>query len=56
VNTDLQRAEEITQRYHVEGVPEIVINGKYTTDVGKAGSHEQLSRRNQRPGRQRARH
>jgi thiol:disulfide interchange protein DsbA len=42
VNTDLQRAEEITQRYHVEGVPEIVINGKYTTDVGKAGSHEQL--------------
>ncbi len=42
VNTDLQRAEEITQRYHVEGVPLIVINGKYLTDVGKAGSHESL--------------
>lgn len=42
VNTDLQRAEEITQRYHVEGVPQIVVNGKYTTDVGKAGSHESL--------------
>jgi thiol:disulfide interchange protein DsbA len=42
VNTDLQRAEEITQRYHVEGVPVIVINGKYMTDVGKAGSHENL--------------
>ncbi len=42
VNSDLQRAEEITQRYHVEGVPLVVINGKYMTDVGKAGSHENL--------------
>ncbi len=42
VNSDLQRADEITQRYHVEGVPLIVINGKYMTDVGKAGSHEKL--------------
>ncbi|HEX3835984.1 MAG TPA: thiol:disulfide interchange protein DsbA/DsbL [Steroidobacteraceae bacterium] len=42
VNTDLQRAEEITQRYHVEGVPLIVVNGKYITDVGKAGSDANL--------------
>jgi thiol:disulfide interchange protein DsbA len=42
VNSDLQRAEVITQRYQVEGVPLVVINGKYTTDVGKAGSHENL--------------
>ena len=42
VNADLQRAEEITQRYHVEGVPLVVINGKYVTDVGKAGTHENL--------------
>jgi protein dithiol oxidoreductase (disulfide-forming) len=42
VNADLQRAEEITQRYHVEGVPLIVVNGKYITDVGKAGTHENL--------------
>jgi thiol:disulfide interchange protein DsbA len=42
VNADLQRAEEITERYHVEGVPLIVINGKYITDMGKAGSHENL--------------
>jgi thiol:disulfide interchange protein DsbA len=42
VNADLQRADEITQRYHVEGVPLVVINGKYITDVGKAGSHEEL--------------
>jgi thiol:disulfide interchange protein DsbA len=38
VNSNLQRAEQLTQRYHVEGVPLVVINGKYTTDVGKAGS------------------
>jgi protein dithiol oxidoreductase (disulfide-forming) len=42
VNAALQRADEITQRYHVDGVPLIVINGKYMTDVGKAGSHENL--------------
>jgi protein dithiol oxidoreductase (disulfide-forming) len=42
VNANLQRAEEITQRYHVEGVPLIAVNGKYTTDVGKAGSEDKL--------------
>jgi protein dithiol oxidoreductase (disulfide-forming) len=42
VNSNLQRAEQLTQRYHVEGVPLIVINGKYTTDVGKAGSQANL--------------
>ena len=42
VNANLQRAEEITLRYHVEGVPFIAINGKYTSDVNKAGSHEKL--------------
>ena len=38
----LQRAEQLTQRYHVEGVPLIVINGKYTTDVGKANGQANL--------------
>jgi thiol:disulfide interchange protein DsbA len=42
VNADLQRAEEITERYHVEGVPLVIINGKYMTDVGKAGTHDAL--------------
>jgi thiol:disulfide interchange protein DsbA len=42
VNSNLQRAEQLTQRYHVEGVPLIVINGKYTTDVAKAGSQSNL--------------
>ncbi len=42
VNSNLQRAEQLTQRYHVEGVPLIVINGKYTSDVGKAGGPSEL--------------
>ena len=42
VSNNLQRAEEITQRYHVEGVPFFAVNGKYTTDVGKAGGEGKL--------------
>jgi len=42
VNSNLQRAEQLTQRYHVEGVPLVVINGKYTTDVAKAQGQSQL--------------
>jgi thiol:disulfide interchange protein DsbA len=42
VNSNLQRAEQLTQRYHVDGVPLIVINGKYTSDVGKAGGQSEL--------------
>jgi thiol:disulfide interchange protein DsbA len=42
VATNLQRAEGLTQRYHVEGVPLVVIDGKYTTDVAKAGNQANL--------------
>ncbi|MBX5459492.1 MAG: thiol:disulfide interchange protein DsbA/DsbL [Steroidobacteraceae bacterium] len=42
VNSALQRAEQLTQRYRVEGVPMIVVNGKYKTDVGQAGGPSQL--------------
>lgn len=42
VNSDLQRAEEITNRYGVQNVPLVVVNGKYTTDVAKAGGASQL--------------
>jgi thiol:disulfide interchange protein DsbA len=42
VNSDLQRAEQLTQRYHVEGVPFIVVNGKYSTDIYKAGGEGKL--------------
>jgi len=42
VHTKLQRAEELNRRYRVTGVPAVVVNGKYFTDVGMAGGHEQL--------------
>jgi thiol:disulfide interchange protein DsbA len=42
VETSLQRADQLTKRYQVGGVPFIVINGKYTTDVGSAGGQNQL--------------
>jgi protein dithiol oxidoreductase (disulfide-forming) len=42
VNTALQRAQELTERYNITGVPTIVVDGKYSTDVGKAGSPDKL--------------
>jgi len=42
VTADLEHAQEITDRYHVEGVPFVVVAGKYSTDVGKAGGHPEL--------------
>lgn len=42
VTTRLQQASDLIRRYKVEGVPLIVVNGKYTTDVGSAGGHTQL--------------
>lgn len=42
VTTAMQRAEQLVKRYQVEGTPFMVVNGKYTTDVGAAGGHSQL--------------
>jgi protein dithiol oxidoreductase (disulfide-forming) len=42
VNSNMTRAQEITQRYRVDHVPFFVVNGKYTTDVSMAGSETQL--------------
>jgi protein dithiol oxidoreductase (disulfide-forming) len=42
VNTDLARADEITRRYRVDGVPLFAVNGKYTTDITHAGSEDKL--------------
>ena len=42
VSSNLQRAEQLTQRYQVQGVPLVVINGKYATDVAKAGNSNDL--------------
>ena len=42
VQSKLQQAEELTTRYKVEGVPLVVINGKYVSDVGMAGGQANL--------------
>lgn len=38
VQTDMAKADDLVHRYHVDGVPLVVINGKYVTDVNMAGS------------------
>ncbi len=42
VQTNLQKADDLDRRYKIDGVPTIVIDGKYETDVGRAGSEQQL--------------
>jgi protein dithiol oxidoreductase (disulfide-forming) len=43
VNSNLQRAERLTNSYRVASVPIMVVAGKYVTDIEKAGGHEQLT-------------
>jgi len=42
VNTDMQRADELVQRYRVDGVPTFIVNGKYKADVASAGGPDKL--------------
>ena len=42
VQTDLSKADDLVHRYHIDGVPTIIINGKYMSDVNMAGSPAQL--------------
>ena len=42
VESKLQRAEQLTRRYKVLGVPYFVVGGRYTADVGTAGGEAQL--------------
>ncbi len=42
VDLALQRADELVQRYRIDGVPRFVVNGKYIADVASAGSAERL--------------
>lgn len=44
VEANLNRASNLAQRYRIESVPALIVNGKYVTDVGKAGGQEQLIR------------
>lgn len=40
VETNLQRADQLVQRYRVSGVPAFVVNGKYVADVASAQGAE----------------
>jgi len=42
VQANLQRADDLVRRYRIEGVPDMVIAGKYVSDVGMAGSQANL--------------
>ena len=42
VDTALQKADELMERYRIEGVPTFVINGKFVADVQSAGGPERL--------------
>jgi protein dithiol oxidoreductase (disulfide-forming) len=42
VETALQRADQLAQRYRITSVPMFVVNGKYLTDVTMAGGPEKL--------------
>lgn len=42
VQTAMQRADQLVQRYRVSSVPMFVVNGKYITDVTMAGGPEKL--------------
>ena len=39
---EVRRAAELERRYGIDGVPTIIVNGKYRTSVGQAGSKERL--------------
>ena len=42
VETAMQKADELGQRYRIDGVPTFVVNGKFIADVGTAGTPERL--------------
>jgi protein dithiol oxidoreductase (disulfide-forming) len=42
VDTDVEKADALVQRYRIDGVPTFVINGKYVADARLAGSPERL--------------
>ena len=42
VDTALQHADELIERYRVSSVPDFVVNGRFVADVATAGSPERL--------------
>ncbi|WP_129641677.1 thiol:disulfide interchange protein DsbA/DsbL [Peristeroidobacter agariperforans] len=42
VESKLQRADFLNKRYRIQSVPTVIVNGKYSTDIGAAGGESQL--------------
>jgi len=42
VDSQIKRAKDLTVKYHVRGVPLIVVDGKYTTDGPEIHSHQDM--------------
>jgi thiol:disulfide interchange protein DsbA len=42
VNMKVRRAAELERRYGIDGVPTIIVNGKYRTSASQTGSNEKL--------------
>jgi len=42
VESKMARAIDLNKRYRIASTPTVIINGKYVTDVGMAGSEEKL--------------
>jgi thiol:disulfide interchange protein DsbA len=44
VNADLRRSEVVGKRYGADGVPTIIVDGRYRVTAGMAGGHEDMLR------------
>jgi len=44
VQNSLQKADDLIRREHIDSVPTFVVDGKFVTDAGMAGSPEKLTR------------
>jgi protein dithiol oxidoreductase (disulfide-forming) len=42
VESKLQRADMMNRRYRINSVPTMIVNGKYSTDMGASGGESQL--------------
>jgi len=42
INMRVRRAQEMTERYGIDGVPSVVVNGKYVTSPSQTGSRERM--------------
>jgi thiol:disulfide interchange protein DsbA len=42
IDSKIMKAEDLNRRYKITGTPTVIVNGKYVTDVGMAGSEDKL--------------